>query len=106
MRFARALRAARRRAGLTQRQLAQRARVPQSTVGRIEAGSTDPKVGTLRTLLRACGEDLEALPLLGEGVDRTLISEQLALSPRERLERLAIAAEFMDRIRGRARRAG
>jgi predicted transcriptional regulator len=37
---------ARHRAGLTQRELAERAAVPQSTVGRIEAGLVDPRVGT------------------------------------------------------------
>jgi len=106
MRFASGLRAARRRAGLSQRQLAERAGVPQSTIGRIEAGLTDPRVSTLQALLRACGDDLEALPLLGVGIDVTLIEAQLAKTPAERLEdavRGARTLEVLERARVRAK---
>jgi predicted transcriptional regulator len=87
MRAARALRWARRRAGLSQRALAEKSGLPQSTIGRIEAGTVDPRVGTLTRLLRACGFDLEVEPLLGVGIDRTLIRECLALTPAERIAR-------------------
>ncbi|MBI4728426.1 MAG: helix-turn-helix domain-containing protein [Acidobacteria bacterium] len=93
----------RRRAGLTQRGLAARAGVPQSTIGRIEAGLVDPRQSTLATLLRVCGWDLEVLPRLGEGIDRTQIRERLLLTPRQRIEDAAFAAEQMRRIRNRAR---
>jgi predicted transcriptional regulator len=89
---------------LSQRDLAARAGVPQSTVGRIESGSTDPRASTLSRLLRACGFELEAEPRLGLGVDRTQIRDRLAMSPRERIESTAAAAEAVARIRGRARR--
>lgn len=56
-------------------------------------------------LLRACGFDLEAEPLLGLGVDRTQIRERLRMTPRERIENTAAAAEAVSRIRGRAQRA-
>ena len=85
MRAARLLRWARRRAGLTQRTLAQRAGVPQSTIGRIETGAIDPRVSTLRQLVRACGYDLEVEPALGTGVDRTHFAALLALTPEERI---------------------
>ena len=49
------LRTERRRAGLTQRELARRTGVPQSTVARIERGQTDPRASTLNTLLIGCG---------------------------------------------------
>lgn len=48
--------------GLSQRELARRAGVPQSTVGRIEAGLLDPRIGTVERLLRACGMDLAVVP--------------------------------------------
>lgn len=70
----RALRAARRRKGLTQRALAEQTGVPQSTIGRIESGAVMPRVDTLDGLLKACDENLEAMPLLGVGVDRSLIA--------------------------------
>lgn len=53
MNAARALGWARRRAGLSQRALAAQSGVPQSTIGRIEAGLVDPRVRTLSRLLRA-----------------------------------------------------
>jgi transcriptional regulator with XRE-family HTH domain len=64
---------ARRRAGLTQRQLAAKVGIPQETIARIEAGRVDPRVGTLDRLLEGCGYALEVMPRLGIGVDRTQI---------------------------------
>lgn len=81
------LRWARRRAGLTQRQLAEKTGLPQSTIGRIESGATDPRLSTLRRLLRACGFDLEVEPLLGYGVDRSQIRECLEFPPERRIQR-------------------
>jgi len=50
------LKTARRRAGLTQRELARRTGMPQSSIARIETGHTDPRVETLSRLLAGCGE--------------------------------------------------
>lgn len=86
----RMVRHARRRAGLTQRQLAARAGIPQETIARIERGRVDPRVGTLDRLLEGCGFGLEHMPRLGIGVDRTQIRDLLAMKPEERLS-VAIA---------------
>ena len=98
------LRTARTRAGMTQRSLAARAGVPQSTVGRIETGAIEPRIDTLLKLLHAAGHDLELGVRLGEGVDRAQIRERLALTPRQRLEELTIAAAAVRRLHGRARK--
>lgn len=90
---ARMLRWARRKAGLTQRELAERVGVAQSAVARIESGAVVPRVDTLDRLLRACGYTLEAEKLRGQGVDTTLIDEMLDLTPSERLERGRLEAE-------------
>ena len=82
---ARMLRHARRRAGLTQRQLAAKTGFAQETIARIESGRVDPRVGTLNRLLEGCGFGLEHLPRLGIGIDRTQIRERLRMSPSERL---------------------
>ena len=99
MKASTALRQARRRAGFTQRQLAEVTGVPQSTIGRIEAGHVDPRVGTLDRLLRACGDELDAVARRGEGVDRSLIREELRHSPTDRLRRGAAAAAGLRRLR-------
>ena len=84
------LRDARRKARMTQRALARAARVPQSTVARIERGQLVPRVDTMDRLIRAAGYELRAEQRPGFGVDRTLILRQLRLTPAERL-RLAAA---------------
>ena len=81
----RMVREARRRATLTQRELAAKAGIPQATIARIERGRVDPRVGTLDRLLEACGCGLESMPRLGIGVDRTQIRERLSVSMDERL---------------------
>lgn len=98
------LRRARRKAGLSQRALAEQSGVPQSTVGRIEAGLVDPRVATLDKILEACGFELEVETRLGEGVDRSQIQEFLALSPRLRLEAASTAARNVGRLRLKAKK--
>lgn len=83
------LRHARRRAGLSQRELAAAAGVPQATVGRIEADLVSPRSETLARLLRATGHQLTVAPLLGQGIDRSLIRDRLRMAPAERI-RLAV----------------
>ena len=100
----RLLRQARRRAGLTQRQLAERLRVPQSQIAKIESGAVTPRVDTLDRFLRACDETLEAMPLLGIGVDRTGFREMRKLTPRERLESATSWSAGMRKLRGAARK--
>lgn len=106
MKAARALRWARRQAGLTQRVLAERTGVPQSTIGRIESGHVDPRTATLARLLRTCGYDLALEAALGQGVDRSLIREMLGLSPTQRVARLVAEARWLRAIDGAHRGAG
>ena len=55
------VRAARRRADLSQRQLADQTGVTPSTIGRIEAGSLSPSLATLVRLLAAADVELVAI---------------------------------------------
>jgi transcriptional regulator with XRE-family HTH domain len=82
---ARVLRQARRRAGLSQRQLASKVGVPQSQIARIESGAVVPRVDTLDRLLEACGEGLESLARPGRGVDRTLFTLTVPTAERARI---------------------
>jgi len=101
---ARMLRHARRREGMTQRQLATRTGVAQETIARIERGRHVPRVDTLDRLLEACGHGLESLPRLGIGIDRTQIQQLLAAAPAERLRSAMATDAAMVRFRGSIRR--
>jgi predicted transcriptional regulator len=83
---------------MTQRALAAQTGVAQPTIARIEGGREDPRVATLERLLRACDDALEAVPVLGEGVDRTEIRELLALGHAARLATLVDEAASTERL--------
>lgn len=82
---ARLLREARRRAGVSQSELARRTAMAQPAVARLEAGSRIPRVDTLETLLRACGQSLVVAPRMGMEVDREPIRALLDRSPADRI---------------------
>ncbi|MBI4408071.1 MAG: helix-turn-helix transcriptional regulator [Gemmatimonadetes bacterium] len=91
------VREARRRAGLSQRELARRARTAQSVVARIESGETSPSSETLSRLLAAAGFDLhpELWPRPVEGSHMLDdVPRILRLSPEERLREVANVARF------------
>ncbi|HTW74308.1 MAG TPA: helix-turn-helix transcriptional regulator [Steroidobacteraceae bacterium] len=96
---ARLLIEARRRAGLSQRALARRARTVQSVVARIENGTSSPSWQTLERLLRAAGFALRAtlLPRL-RGRSHMLedVPRILRLTPEERLIELRNAARLFE----------
>lgn len=96
MNAAASLRNARLAEGLSQRELARRARVAQPAVARIEAGRVVPGVDTLERLLRACGHTLEVKRRAGAGIDRSVIRELLKLTPRERLDLAVAEARNLD----------
>lgn len=97
------LRRARRRARLSQRELARLAGVPQSTVARVELGTLSPRTDTLERMLRAAGQTLAVEPLLGVGIDRTQIRARLGLTPAERLGRVGAGARTLHKLRGARR---
>jgi transcriptional regulator with XRE-family HTH domain len=95
----------RRRHGLTQKQLAIRARTSQAAISRIERGLVSPGVDTLAELLRLMNEELELDAHAVEwGHDVTLIRRNLELSAEERLRQGVALAEFVRRNRGAAAR--
>ena len=99
------LREARRRHGVTQEQLAARARTSQAAISRIERDVVSPSVGTLATLLDLLGEELElSSTTIDYGHDRTLIELNLRFTPEERIERQAEWSRGMKELQGAARR--
>jgi transcriptional regulator with XRE-family HTH domain len=96
--------AARKRVGLTQRELARRTGISQPMISAIERGKQDPRHGTLERILAAAGQELDLVMRSGGGVDRTQFVESLRLTPEERLRRTAAGSRWLKKIR-HARRA-
>jgi transcriptional regulator with XRE-family HTH domain len=95
------LQTARERAGLTQRELARKARTAQSVVARIELGETSPSWSTLTRLLKAAGFSLSP-GLRRMSVDPQLLDDVpriLALSPEQRLREVAQVSRFLSAAR-------
>jgi transcriptional regulator with XRE-family HTH domain len=95
------LREARRRAGLSQAELARRAGKPLSSIGRWERGEVRPSLETLRELVRACGLEL-TFHLANadlEHHDLTLIERALTRTPAERVAVAVHAARTVARLR-------
>jgi transcriptional regulator with XRE-family HTH domain len=96
------LHAARARAGLSQRQLAQRAGTTQSVVARIELGDTSPTWQTLTRLLAAAGFELDTRisvrPVAGSHMLDD-VARILSLTPEERLREVANASRFASAVR-------
>jgi transcriptional regulator with XRE-family HTH domain len=80
------LRTARQRHGVTQQQLATRARTSQAAISRIERGVVSPSIATLESLLSLVGEQLQlAAEPIDYGFDRTLHIGRLAMSVEGRI---------------------
>jgi transcriptional regulator with XRE-family HTH domain len=98
------LRETRRRHGLTQAQLAARARTSQAAISRIERGLVSPSVATLAELLDLMGEELTLdARAIDYGIDKTLIRENLKRTPEERIDFMVSFSNFVLRNRGAAR---
>lgn len=81
------MRTARKRAALSQAQVAERLSIPRSQVARWEADAFEPGLTTLRRVLRACGFDL-SLDLVAYEPDEdreARLSALRRLTPHQRL---------------------
>ncbi len=98
------IRSGRRRAGISQAELANRAGTTQSAISRWEHGHDEPRLKRLGEVLEACGlrptlciNGMEA----DDEVDRAQLRQQLSMSPEQRLASVA----NVSRLRTTARRA-
>ncbi len=95
---AKLLRLARTSAGLSQRELAHKARTAQSVVARIELGDTSPSLTTLSRLVRAAGFAISTNLVRVPHVDRSMLDDVpriLRLTPEERLREVAQVSRFV-----------
>jgi transcriptional regulator with XRE-family HTH domain len=80
---------ARRRAGLTQADLAKRLAVSQAAIAQLERADSNPRLATLDRALRAAGFELFVTTRPRKSsVDDSLIRQQLELEPAERIHGL------------------
>lgn len=95
------IREARQAAGLSQVALAERLSTTQSAVSRWECGHDEPRLSTLRSILRACDRRLvlSSEPGTAGDVDRAQIRQQLAMSPEERLASVTNVSSFVTNAR-------
>jgi transcriptional regulator with XRE-family HTH domain len=99
------VREARKRAGLSQAELARRVGTTQSVISRLERGATAPSMQTISDLLRACGFDLEVRVVPHDDSDWSLVQQNLRLSPSRRVGQLARTVRFIQTAR-QAERSG
>lgn len=95
---------ARRRAGISQAELARRSGVAPSLIGRYERYEVIPSFERVRLLLRACGVELTfRLANIDESDhDRVLIERELSRAPGERLRRGLAAGRAFRSLEERA----
>jgi transcriptional regulator with XRE-family HTH domain len=99
------VREARRRAGLTQRALADRAGTTQSAIARLESGRTRPAFDDVLRLVRVCGLDLDVMLVERDDSDWAQTQRLASLTPSERVGRGAAVAAQLREIRRAGRGA-
>lgn len=82
------MRSARKRAGLSQQELADRLSMPRSQIARWESDAVDPGFATTRRVLQACGFDLSLalVPLVDDSEREQRLRALQRLTPQQRLE--------------------
>ncbi|WP_051246811.1 helix-turn-helix transcriptional regulator [Nocardioides halotolerans] len=100
------VREARKRAGLTQRALAERAGTTQSAIARLESGRTRPAFDDVLRLVRLCGLDLDVMLVLRDDSDWHQALAAGELTPSGRVERAQHVARQLQVIREAGARHG
>jgi transcriptional regulator with XRE-family HTH domain len=90
------IRQARRRAGLTQAELAARVGTTQSAVARWERGASRPTAERLQSLVEACGLELQLGLAPWDGDERAALRRNLALTVDERVARVVQLHRFVE----------
>lgn len=81
------VREARKRAGLTQQDLAERLKTTQPVIARWESGRTSPAFRRVVEAIRACGLDLSVRVVTYDDQHEVLIDRNLRETPPDRLRR-------------------
>ena len=93
------VREARKRARLSQRELAGRAGTTQSAIARLESGRTRPSFDDVLRLVRLCGFDLDIMLVERDDSDWAQATRLASLTPAERVHRGQQVAAQLREIR-------
>ena len=99
MRGTHLVREARKRAGLTQAELAARAGTTQSAVARIESGAVSPSLEHLSKLVGAAGFDIDVRLVPYDDHDLSMALGNRTLTPEQRLDNMLAFQRFADEMR-------
>lgn len=94
---------ARKRAGLSQRELAERAGTTQSAIARLENGRMSPTLELVRRLIRCCGFQLDVSIVPYDDSDIVQAQRLASMTPTERLEDLISSVGALTRLRDKSR---
>ena len=98
------IREARKRAGLSQRELAERLMTTQAVVARWESGRTSTSFDRVLEAVRACGLELSVRITKQDAEHALLVEENLRLSPQERLDRFTSSRTAVDALAAKVQR--
>jgi transcriptional regulator with XRE-family HTH domain len=94
MRGTQLVREARKRAGLTQAELAARTGTTQSAIARIEGGAVSPSLAHLTELVQAAGFDIDVRLVPYDDHDLSMALRNRTLTPEQRLENMLAFQRF------------
>jgi transcriptional regulator with XRE-family HTH domain len=94
MRGTQLVREARKRAGLTQAELAARAGTTQSAIARVESGAVSPSLKRLTELVQAAGFDIDVRLVPYDDHDLSMALRNRTLTPEQRLDNMLAFQRF------------
>jgi transcriptional regulator with XRE-family HTH domain len=99
------VREARRRAALTQRELAERAGTTQSAIARLESGRTSPSFDAVLRMIRLCGFRLDVALDPYDDSDVAQAEALLRMPMEDRIDQLEAGVAFAEELREAYRQA-
>lgn len=102
------IREARKRAGLTQTELAVRVGTTQSAIARLERGMGKPTMQRISELVEACGLELQVRLVPADDHDWSMVADNASLDTEERVMRALASIRLAEEVRaaGQRQRAG
>ncbi len=98
------IREARKRAGLTQTELAVRVGTTQSAIARLERGMGKPTMQRISELVEACGLELQVRLVPADDHDWSMVADNASLDTEERVMRALASIRLAEEVRAAGQR--